>query len=281
MINVTHISVDQPVGSHRTPAPAWKPIPRARTYGYVIDQVDEQITAGALQVGDRLPPERELAAMLGVGRGAVREAMRVLEAYGVVRSEVGTERGNSLTAMPGEALTQILRLHIGLANFPMADVTEARVMLERWSARLAATHGTDDDLVAIETQLRHMRAHRDQREPFNEADTAFHVAIARASKNRLVADMTTAIRDSIRAFVLDSFHGHADWPSLAEDLCAQHTRIYDAIVAHDGEAAADAVEAHIRYAYENLPWGRPSGRRPGRAESAQPAVRSGGMSDSA
>lgn len=234
----------------------WRPMPRSRTYTYVIDQVDEQIVSGALRVGDRLPPEREFATLLGVGRGAVREAIRVLEAYGVVRTDPGPEGGTTLTSMPSEALTQVLRLHIGLANFPMADVIEARAMLERWSARLAARHGSADDLAAIEHELLQMENGRSDREAFNEHDTAFHVAIARASNNRLVADMTTALRDSIRSLVLESFHGHADWPALAEQLCADHRRVFEAIASGDESAAADAVEEHIRSAYATLGWGR-------------------------
>jgi GntR family transcriptional repressor for pyruvate dehydrogenase complex len=263
MIDVTHASApparatdDSARPKARRSTQSWRPIPRSRTYSYVIDQVDEQIVSGALGVGDRLPPERDLASMLGVGRGAVREAMRVLEAYGVVRTETGTERGTTLTAMPSEALTQILRLHIGLANFPMADVIEARVMLERWSARLAARHGTTADLEAIATELRQMEGLAGDREAFNEHDTAFHVAIARASNNRLVADMTTAIRDSMRSLVLDSFHSYEEWGGLSGELCAQHRRVYDAIAAGDADAAADAVEHHIRSAYQTLDWGR-------------------------
>lgn len=219
--------------------------------------MEEQIGAGALHVGDRLPAERDLAAMLGVSRSAVREAMRVLEAHGVVRAGVGVgpDGGTILTSMPSEALTQMLRLHIALANFPMSDVIEARVMLERWSARLAAQQATVDDLALLGGLVATMEAAREDRHAFNDADTGFHVAIAEAGRNRLVADMTTAIRDSMRTPILHAFQANTAWPELVDTLIRQHRAVYDATAARDGTRAADLVERHIRYAFAALGWG--------------------------
>lgn len=62
----------------------WRPVSRSRAYELVVERVEEQILTGALRVGDRLPAERDLAARLGVSRAAVREAIRTLEAQGVV-----------------------------------------------------------------------------------------------------------------------------------------------------------------------------------------------------
>ncbi|UUZ60443.1 hypothetical protein [Nocardioides sp. B-3] len=72
-----------------------------------------------------------------MSRAAVREAIRTLEGYGVVRSAVGTGKnaGTFIAAMPSRALTRFLRLHVAPANFPMGDVVDARVMLECSSAR--------------------------------------------------------------------------------------------------------------------------------------------------
>lgn len=246
-----------------TARPTGRPEPRCRAFEVVIARVEEQIVSGALHVGDRLPAERDLAAMLGVSRSAVREAMRVLEAHGVVRAGVGVgpDGGTMLTSMPSEALTQMLRLHIALANFPMADVIEARVMLERWSARLAAQQAGDRDLAVLSGLVQTMEASREDRPAFNDADTGFHVAIAEAGQNRLVADMTTAIRDSMRTPILLAFQADTAWPDLVDTLIAQHRAVYQAIAAHDGALAADTVEGHIRYAFAALGWGGPSATR--------------------
>ncbi len=184
------------VASRNDPARVeWQHIPRMRAYELVIRQIEDQILAGALHVGDQLPAERDLAAKLGVSRAAVREAMRAMEAQGVVRSGVGVgpDSGTFLTSMPSKALTQFLRLHMALANFPIDDVLEARIMLERWSARLAARQASADDLTAMARLLDAMDAETDDMQAFNELDTDFHVAMAEAAHNTLITEMTTAI----------------------------------------------------------------------------------------
>ncbi|MGW7350227.1 FadR/GntR family transcriptional regulator [Streptomyces sp. NPDC054784] len=231
-----------------TTTAAWEPVPRTRTFELVLARVEEQILAGNLRVGDRLPPERELVELLGVSRAAVREALRVLEAQGVLRSRVGTgpASGSVISAMPSEGLTQFLRLHMALANFPLPDVVEARATLERSSARLAAERATDDDLARIEEPLLRMDDPALTREEFNDCDTAFHVAVAEAGGNRLMADMTVAVRSAVRTALLSAFHRLDDWDGVTAGLRAEHHAVYDAIALRDTERAGDLIEAHIR-----------------------------------
>ena len=235
---------------------AWQPIARSRSHELVVDQIEEQILAGTLRVGDRLPGERDLASHLQVSRAAVREAIRTLEAQGVVRSAVGSgkDSGTLVSAMPSEALTRLLRLHVALANFPMEDVVAARVMLERSSATLAAQHAAPADLDAMRAALDGMERVGVDRETFNDLDTAFHVAIAEASGNRLVADMTIALRDSMRRPILRALHAlGSDWERVADQLRADHRGIFAAIEGGQGEVAAERVDQHIRSAHAALP----------------------------
>ena len=231
------------------PASPWQPLPRTRTYELVLDRIEEQIRAGRLSVGDRLPPERDLGAMLGVSRAAIREALRVLEAQGVLRKpQVGTgpESGSIIADTPGAGLARLLRLHVALANFPFADMTEARIILERASARLAAASASAEDLERIRAPLEQMDDPQLPREEFNDLDTAFHVAIAQAGGNRLVADLTGAIRNSLRYPLLEVFNRVGDWPPAAAMLQRGHHAIYDAIAARDPESAEKRTESHIR-----------------------------------
>lgn len=234
----------------------WQPITRSRSHELVVDQVEEQILAGRLRVGDRLPGERDLASHLQVSRSAVREAIRTLEAQGVVRSAVGSgkDAGTVVSALPSEALTRLLRFHVALANFPIPDVVAARVMLERSSARLAAENAGEGDLATMRAALDGMDAPGVDRERFNELDTAFHVAIAEASRNRLVADMTIAIRDSMRRPILHALEALGqDWERVAEQLRADHHAIFKAIESGDGALAEERVDQHIRSAHAALP----------------------------
>jgi GntR family transcriptional repressor for pyruvate dehydrogenase complex len=226
----------------------WRPISRQRTYELVLDRIEEQILEGQLRVGSRLPAERDLAAMLGVSRTAVREAMRTLEAQGVVHTMVGTgpESGTTVGSASSQALTRLLRLHVALANFPVADVVEARVMLERSSVQLAARNAGTEDLRRLRELVEAMNDPAVSREEFNNLDTAFHVAIAEAAGNRLVRDVTTAIRESLRSTLLSAFTQMQDWDEVADGLRAEHSRIYELLATREPETAADAIEKHIR-----------------------------------
>ncbi|MFT4261979.1 MAG: FadR/GntR family transcriptional regulator [Nocardioides sp.] len=229
----------------------WRPVPRARTYQLVVDQVEEQILAGTLRVGDRLPGERELASRLQVSRPAVREAIRTLEAQGVVRAGVGSgpEAGTVVSALPSEALTRLLRVHVALANFPLDDVVEARVILERASAALAASEGTPARLGALAAPLGTMATDEAaDRHRYNDLDTDFHIAVAEAGGNRLFADMTIAIREAMRLPILRDLEQLDDsvWTAAREELTGQHRAIHDAITAGDGDRAAELMEEHIR-----------------------------------
>jgi GntR family transcriptional repressor for pyruvate dehydrogenase complex len=232
----------------------WRAIPRAKTYELVIDRIEEQILAGHLRIGDRLPPERDLAAMLGVSRSAVREAIRVLQAQGVVTSAVGTgpESGTVISGSSSEALTRLLRLQVALTNFPIQEVVEARVMLERWSVRLAATSASPGDLERLADLLRQMDDPGVDRVEFNDLDTSFHVAVAEAGGNRLVSDLTGALRESLRYSLLAAFKEVADWEPVAAFLRAEHHELYERIAARDGAGAADAVERHVRNFFGQL-----------------------------
>jgi GntR family transcriptional regulator, transcriptional repressor for pyruvate dehydrogenase complex len=187
-------------------AAEWRPVTRSLTYQLVVEAVEAQILTGALKVGDHLPPERELASLLGVSRPAVREGLRMLEAQGVLQT-VGAGPGSAtvVTALPSEALTRLLRLHLALSSFRATDVVEARVMLERRSAELAAQNGTPADFDRIRAALDRMDDLALPMETFNELDTEFHVSLADASDNQLVADMTRAIRGAVRDALLEAF----------------------------------------------------------------------------
>lgn len=225
--------------------------PGLKAYEVVLEWVDARILDGRLTVGDTLPAERELAKMLEVGRAAVREAVRTLEAQGVVRSAVGAGAagGTIITAVPSGALGRLLRLHVALANFPLPDVLEVRVALETLSVRLAATHASPQDLAEMERLLEAMEDPQVDRERFNDCDTAFHVLLARAAGNHLARDFTAAIRESMRLPILDAFRTVGTWDEVADALRADHRTIFEAVRAGDPDRAADATERHIRSAW--------------------------------
>jgi GntR family transcriptional regulator, transcriptional repressor for pyruvate dehydrogenase complex len=231
----------------------WLPVPRPRTYELVLERIESQIVSGALRAGERLPPERELASLLGVSRPAVREALRILEAQGAVRSQVGNGPGSGTTIdrVPSDALTRLLRLHVSLGSFPLADVIETRVALERSSVVLACHNARPPDLARMQAALLAMDEEEVDRETFNQSDTEFHLALADAGGNRLMSDLTRAIRESVRMPILASLSampetGKNSWPRIRDGLRADHHTIFTAVEAGQAEQAADRLEAHIR-----------------------------------
>ncbi len=241
--------------SQPVPAPPGDPrAARRRIHEVVLERIEEQIATGALKVGDRLPAERDLAASLGVSRPAVREAIRVLEAMGTVVQATGSgpDAGTVLSAVPGDALTHLISLHVMLASIDTADVVRARVALERESTRLAASHAGPADHTAMAQHLAAMDDPAITVAEFNDRDTAFHLTIAQASGNVLVAELTTALRVAMRPTLLHALQSLQDFPATATRLAVEHHGIHDAIVSGDGELAAQRVEAHIDGFYSGL-----------------------------
>lgn len=236
------------------------PVPRA--YEVVVGWVEGRILNGELHVGDTLPAERHLAAQLGVSRAAVREAVRTLQAQGVLRSGVGAGEtgGTRVTAMSSGALTRLLRLHVALAHFPLEDVLEVRVALERLSVRLASSRATPDDLAGLQRRLVDLQT-AESRAGFDDADAAFHVAIAEAAGNRLAAETTIAIRESVRGSLMVGFASLDEeaCDRIAGELNAEHEAILAALVAGDGPTAQALMEAHIRTAWERIQAALPPG----------------------
>jgi GntR family transcriptional regulator, transcriptional repressor for pyruvate dehydrogenase complex len=231
----------------------WRPVPRVRTYELVLDSIETQIVSGALRAGERLPPERELAALLGVSRPAVREALRILEAQGVVRSQVGKgpDSGTTIDRVPRDALARLLRLHVALGSFELEDVVETRVALERSSVVLACRNAGPQNLARMRAALVAMDEPKIDLERFNQLDTDFHMALAEAGGNRLMSDVTGAIRESVRMPILASMSampqtGEEGWPRVRDGLRADHHEIFAALEAGQAEQAADLLEAHIR-----------------------------------
>jgi DNA-binding FadR family transcriptional regulator len=225
--------------------------PDVRAYEVVLRYIEAGILEGRYHPGEVLPPERDLAALLNVGRPAVREAMRVLSAQGLIEASAGRGGGTKLVSSQGDALARIFRLHLAMAGQGISDLTETRAALERVSAAAAARNVTDAQLAEIDETLEQMQQ-TNWVEGFNALDTEFHVLIARASSNKLVADLTVAIREALKEPIREASAAMPDWQDFRLKLIDEHQAIRDAVAAHDPEEAVKRTEAHIRQAYASL-----------------------------
>lgn len=233
----------------------WRPVRKVRAHELVIRQIEERIVAGDLQPGDRLPGERQLSELLNVGRSSVREALRVLEALGIVVARTGQGQGSGsvIAASEGGALASLLRMQLALSRYSVDDVVEMRVMTETWAARQAARRAAEEDghtlLKDLEALVAAMGESDIDTVAFLELDSAFHVGIAEAAQNRLVSQWMHALREAIRREMIVVFEGVADWQAMTAGLRAEHAAVLQAIKVGKGDLAAALVEQHIRVFY--------------------------------
>ncbi|GFG49320.1 transcriptional regulator [Mycolicibacterium agri] len=209
--------------------------------------LDYLLLSGEIQPGQRIPSERQLVETLGVGRAVVREAIKALGFLGLleIRQGAGTYfRGTE----PG-IFSRILEWGIALGEQRTVDLIHARGHLEVLVAGLAAQNRTDDDVRALHELLDAMRtASIEEPHRFAEADVGFHLRIAQASGNSVLANMLERIRALVFAWI-----GHNIAASKTTSVAyAEHPPILDAIERRDVDAARAAMEKHMRGATERL-----------------------------
>lgn len=222
-----------------------------QTHRRVLTVIEHRIVDGSLRPGDRLPGERDFADMLGVSRSSVREALRVLESMGVLLRGKGRgpTSGCIVSGGPGDALGSVLRLHLALSHFSLADLVDVRVQLEMESVREAARRGFVDQERSLRALIDAMGDKSLTPAQFNELDTSFHVGVSDASGNALLMSLMHALRDAVQREMVAVSEGLPDWPPVARQLRDEHEAIMDAVCDHDGAGAAELMERHIRHFY--------------------------------
>jgi GntR family transcriptional repressor for pyruvate dehydrogenase complex len=220
-----------------------------RTHQLVLSWIEAELSEGRLAVGGRLPAERTLAEQLKVSRTSVREAIRILEAMGVVRAGVGSgpEAGTVVISDPTAALGSALRLHVATQHLPVADIVETRVLLESWAASKASPQAPE--LEAAGSLLEEMAAGGLDVDEFLALDIRFHLALADAAGNAVVSAMMGSLRESIQRYAAQLTSNLPDWEATASRLKAEHREILAAIRNGDGDRAAQLVAAHIEGYY--------------------------------
>jgi GntR family transcriptional regulator, transcriptional repressor for pyruvate dehydrogenase complex len=221
-----------------------------RTHQLVLSWIENELSEGRLTVGGRLPAERTLADQLKVSRTSVREAIRILEAMGVVRAGVGSgpEAGTVVISDPTAALGSALRLHVATQHLPVADIVETRVLLESWAASRARPDAPE--LEAAGALLDEMAVDGLAIEDFLALDVRFHLALADAAGNAVVSAMMGSLRESIQGYAAQLTSNLPDWEDTASRLKAEHRAILAAVRNNDGERAAKLVAAHIEGYYQ-------------------------------
>ncbi len=236
--------------------PSFAPVKRRRAFEDIIVQIENAIHEGRLTVGDRLPPERELAEIFQVSRASVREALRVLEAFGVLSARRGTgaDSGSIVSAENDSPLSGLLRLYASLLQMPLMDLLEMREALEMLTARRAAERAGEEEVERLREIIAAMKASREPEE-FLTLDTDFHVTLARASGNSVAPLIMGALRDAIALQMLRAFKAleeSGNWVSERAWLIKEHAQLLETIESKDPDAAAIAFGRHIHDFYHRV-----------------------------
>ena len=206
----------------------------------VIGQIKELISSGEFNPGDRLPSERVLCERLGVSRTHLRDSLKKMEFYGILKTypQSGTVVANKgLPAFDG-LLTNMLSLH----RSDFKSLVDTRVILETNAAMLAAERRTDEDLIELESAFDAHRRKVLNNEPNVEEDLLFHLKIAEASQNTVLKSLMLVIAPDI----MISFRQHKVCDDGSSELALkQHEILLNHIRDGNAAAAGKLVKEHL------------------------------------
>ena len=215
-------------------SPSSMPGRRQSLVNQVLDHLQQQIADGAFPVGSKLPSESELMARLAVGRSTLREAMQVLSHMGLIEVQPGDGTYVCIPRPEVEPLGQRLR------RAKIFEVYEVRHTLELECVRLAAQRRDEQDLARIQQEVQKRRGFLEsgQEQEFIDADLAFHIAIADASKNSVLADLYRAFTTVHRT----TWTQASEVPGLNEQGQIIHEQIAEAIAQQDPQRAQEHLK---------------------------------------
>jgi GntR family transcriptional repressor for pyruvate dehydrogenase complex len=218
------------------------PIAKRKTYELVAERLVELIGDRSLQSGDQLPTERELTETFGVGRSSIREALRMLESQGVIRPGNGTAFAVAEASNPLESSLQLVFALDDRTG--IHDLYELRRIIDCEAAALAAERRTPEHLVEMEEAIEAMSAAlaSDNRDAlFVQADIRFHMAIAEATRNRLILYSMQAAREILRRALLTI----VQVPRSPESAVHEHRAVWEAIQVGNPDWARNAMREHL------------------------------------
>jgi len=250
------------------------PVPTERISWRIVDQIKAMVRRGELRPGDRLPTEREMCERYGVSRVSLREALRVLEASGLVTVRVGGRGGTFLASPTVERLDDGLAALLSLAPLTAKHTTEARMIIELGVLPLAVERATTEDVEELRTLVAEAERARLDGTYTRGMSVAFHNRIGECAHSAAIAMLLRSFYGPIRA----SIERWSPDATISARGISEHRDLVDAIEAHDIDIARSGMITHLKHtarrvgALDSLPRpsvgaaGRPlvpgAGRRP-------------------
>jgi DNA-binding FadR family transcriptional regulator len=224
----------------RSPDSLFVPVAVTRASSAIADQIRTAIVGGKLGAGERLPPERELAAQFGVSRVTVRDALRALEATGLLEIRVGARGGAFVRAPSGSLVAQAMSDMMLMSPAGPAEIVEARLIVEL--VTLACARATEQDLAALRALDQQARAQLKAGAYTRELSWEFHALLADAAHNDAINGLTQSFRSTL------SMHPVRVREPRKRSFAAtvdEHRRILLAVEGHDAPTARRELAAHL------------------------------------
>jgi GntR family transcriptional regulator, transcriptional repressor for pyruvate dehydrogenase complex len=209
----------------------------------IVDQIRLLIRSGQLTAGDRLPSERELCERFGVSRVTVREALRVLEANGLVDIRVGARGGAFVTAptsrMVGEGIADL----ISLSSLSALEVTEARMVFELGLVPLVCERATEEDIAALYAICDRSSVALETADEYPLALSAeWHTRFAHATHNRAIGLLAESLHDPM---IRSLQQARSTEPTHGRRGVEEHRALVEAVAARDVERATELMSVHL------------------------------------
>lgn len=225
-----------------------RPVETKRASEAIYEQIKELIVSGQLQPGDRLPSERSMMDMLQRCRPTIREALRMLERSGFIRTMPGTN--GAIVQEPSTfEVEQSLEVMLQTSKVSLEALAEYRSHNDTAVARWAAQRHTPEDLSALDSVLKEGKRliEAGDLSGFVHLDAAFHGLLAKAGKNEVAYILTQVMSNLSEPKMLEALRrqGDAENRDMCLRILSMHKNIYEAVRLDDADAAAEAMAYHI------------------------------------
>lgn len=224
----------------------YRTVKQKRLSSEVANQITDLILQNHLQLGDKLPPERQLAEELGVSRTVLREAMKALEERGLVEVKQGS--GTFVCSPSFEMVSDSLSLLLQADMARYLELMEVRRILDVEIAGRLAEEATEKDIDRLDDKIARMWQVLDSPEEFVEEDVAFHMEFYEAMKNELLL----TIMQPVTELLMEAMGMTFEAPGSAESSLRRHEKLVERIRARDAEGARSAMWEIISRGMERL-----------------------------
>ncbi|MDO9110881.1 MAG: FadR/GntR family transcriptional regulator [Desulfatirhabdiaceae bacterium] len=218
-----------------------------RIYQDVVDQIEEAILDGKLNVGDTLPPERDLIEKFETSRGTLREALRVLEQKGLIEMRLGTNGGAVIKGLTTEKISENLALLIRFQQVSLEHLAEFREGVEGNVVALAAERATPSDIRHLRLLLEEARRYKENgisdQDAFIRVDEYLHQALARISRNPMYTSILQTLHENIHPY-FENFLPRE--PHVIEENFGDLCDIVQAVEIGDAQKARKLAQLHVR-----------------------------------